>query len=89
MSILVAFAGLLFIVAGVLLFVARRLGIIGLLVLVAILLGLRKRQTEVVRAYVLVSPANAPMPETRFHSARGRFVGALLTLAAIAWMRHA
>jgi hypothetical protein len=92
MNILIAFVGVLFFVAGVLLFVAQRLGIVGLLALGAILIGLRKRQPEVVRAYVLVSPANAPMPERRFHPGRGRFFGALLILAAIvviAWMRHA
>jgi hypothetical protein len=91
MDILVAFVGVLFIVAGVLLFVAQRLGIVGLLALGAIVIGLRKRQPEVVRAYVLVSPTNA-LPETRLHLARSRFVRALLVLAGIAvvvWMRHA
>jgi hypothetical protein len=91
MNILVAFVGVLFIVAGVLLFVAQRLGIVGLLALGAILIGLRKRRPGDGLAYVLVSPANAPMPETRSHSSRGRFVGALLILAAIAviaWMGH-
>jgi hypothetical protein len=92
MNILVAFVGVLFFVAGVLLFVAQRLGIVELLEFGAILIGLRKRQPEGVRAYVLVSPANEPMPERRFHSGRVRFFGALLILAAIviiAWMRHA
>jgi hypothetical protein len=50
MNILVAFVGVLFFVAGVLLFVAQRLGIVGLLAFGAILIGLRKRQPEVVRA---------------------------------------
>jgi hypothetical protein len=53
------------------------LGIVELLAFGAILIGLRKRQPEGVRAYVLVSPANEPMPERRFHSGRVRFFGAL------------
>jgi len=91
MNILIVFVRVLFIAAGVLLFVARRLGVVGLLAVGAIPIGLRKRQPEVVHAY-LVSPANPPILGRRFHLARGRFVGALLILAAfvvIAWMRHA
>ncbi len=94
MNILVAFAGFLLIVAGLLLFVVRRLGLLGLLAVGAILFGLRKRDRDRVLVLIppeagsswrLAEPQDGPR-RSRFDSPRGRFVGALLILMALALM---
>ena len=95
MNILGAFTGILFIVAGLLLLVVqlvvRRLGLLGVLAVGAILIGLRKRDRD--RILVLIPPEAGSSwrlaePQdglrwSRFNSPRGRFVGALLILIAL------
>jgi hypothetical protein len=93
MNIIVAFAGLVLIAAALLLLAVQRLGLIGVLAIGAILFGLRRQDRE--RVFVLIPEAGsswrlAELPDglrrSRFDSGRGRFVGAILILVAIAFM---